>query len=46
MNQGKYDGLSAKGKGCVDKFSGQWFGDWASGLIDSQNAKMRVEVSE
>ena len=44
MNQGKYDGLSAKGKGCVDKFSGQWFGDWASGLIDSQNAKMRVEV--
>ncbi len=44
MNEGKYNGLSSAGKGCVDKHSGQWFGDWASNLIDTQNAKMRVQV--
>ena len=40
MNEGKYNGLSSAAKGCVDKHSGQWFGDWASNLIDTQNAKM------
>ena len=44
MNEGKYNGLSSVAKGCVDKHSGQWFGDWASNLIDTQNAKMRVQV--
>ena len=44
MNEGKYNGLSSAAKGCVDKHSGQWFGDWASNLIDNQNAKMRVQV--
>ena len=44
MNEGKYNGLSAAAKGCIDKHSGQWFGDWASNLIDTQNAKMRVQV--
>ena len=44
MNEGKYNGLSSAAKGCIDKHSGQWFGDWASNLIDSQNAKMRVQV--
>ena len=44
MNEGKYNGLSSAAKDCVDKHSGQWFGDWASNLIDTQNAKMRVQV--
>ncbi len=44
MNEGKYNGLSSAAKGCIDKHSGQWFGDWASNLIDTQNAKMRVQV--
>ena len=44
MNEGKYNGLSSAAKGWVDKHSGQWFGDWASNLIDTQNAKMRVQV--
>ena len=44
MNEGKYNGLSSAAKGCVDKHSGQGFGDWASNLIDTQNAKMRVQV--
>ena len=44
MNEGKYNGLSSAAKGCVDKHSGQWFADWASNLIDTQNAKMRVQV--
>ena len=44
MNEGKYNSLSSSAKGCVDKHSGHWFGDWASNLIDSQNAKMRVQV--
>ena len=44
MNEGKYNGLSSAAKWCVDKHSGQWFGDWASNLIDTQNAKMRVQV--
>ena len=44
MNEGKYNGLSSAAKACVDKHSGQWFGDWASNLIDTQNAKMRVQV--
>ena len=44
MNEGKYNGLSSGAKGCIDKHSGQWFGDWASNLIDTQNAKMKVQV--
>tara|TARA_Y100001970_G_scaffold283264_1_gene397950 strand:- start:6172 stop:7185 length:1014 start_codon:yes stop_codon:yes gene_type:complete len=44
MNEGKYNGLSSAAKGCIDKHSGHWFGDWASNLIDSQNAKMRIQV--
>ena len=39
MNEGKYNGLSSAAKGCIDKHSGQWFGDWASNLIDTQNLK-------
>ena len=44
MNEGKYNGPSSAAKGCVDKHPGQWLGDWASNLLDTQNAKMRVQV--
>ena len=44
MNEGKYNELSSAAKGCIDKHSGHWFGDWASNLIDSQNSKMRIKV--
>ena len=46
MNQNKYNGLSSKAQACVDKFSGHEFGDWASRLIDNQNAKMKNEISK
>ena len=44
MNEGKYNGLSSAAKGCVDKHSGLWIGDWSSNLIYTQNAKIRVQV--
>ena len=44
MNEDKYNGLPSAAKDCIDKHSGHWFGDWASNLIDSQNAKMRIQV--
>ena len=46
MNEAKYNGLSSKAQGCIDKYSGHAFGDWASNLIDNQNAKMKTEVSK
>jgi len=46
MNEAKYNGLSSKAKGCIDKYSGHAFGDWASSLIDNQNAKMKNEISK
>ncbi len=46
MNEDKYNGLSSSAKGCIDKFSGHAFGDWASRLIDNQNAKMKNEISK
>ena len=45
MNEDKYNGLSSGAKKCIDKFSGHAFGDWASRLIDNQNAKMKNEIS-
>jgi len=45
MNQDKYDGLADGAKKCIDKYSGHAFGDWASGLIDAQNAKMKLEIA-
>ena len=46
MNEAKYNGLSSKAQGCIDKYSGHAFGDWASSLIDNQNAKMKNEISK
>ena len=46
MNEDKYNSLSSEGKACIDKFSGHNFGDWASRLIDNQNAKMKNEISK
>ncbi len=46
MNEDKYNGLDASAKSCVDKYSGHAFGDWASSLIDNQNAKMKNEISK
>ena len=46
MNEAKYNGLSSKAQGCIDKYSGHAFGDWASNLIDNQNAKMKSEISK
>ena len=46
MNQDKYNSLSSEGKACIDKYSGHAFGDWASRLIDNQNAKMKNEISK
>ncbi len=46
MNKDKYNGLSSAAKSCVDKYSGHAFGDWASRLIDNQNAIMKNEVSK
>ena len=46
MNQNKYDDLPNNAQACIDKYSGHAFGDWASNLIDNQNAKMKNEVSK
>mgnify|MGYP001186633560 FL=1 len=46
MNQDKYNGLSSQAKSCIDKYSGHAFGDWASRLIDNQNAKMKNQISK
>ena len=46
MNQDKYNSLPSEGKACIDKYSGHAFGDWASRLIDNQNAKMKNEISK
>jgi len=46
MNENKYNGLPNKAKNCIDKYSGHAFGDWASNLIDNQNAKMKNEISK
>ena len=46
MNQDKYNGLPSAAKSCIDKYSGHDFGDWASRLIDNQNAKMKNEISK
>ena len=46
MNEKKYNDLPNKAQACIDKFSGHAFGDWASNLIDNQNAKMKNEISK
>ena len=46
MNQDKYKSLPSAGKACIDKYSGHAFGDWASRLIDNQNAIMKNEISK
>ena len=46
MNEKKYNDLTNRSQNCIDKYSGHAFGDWASNLIDNQNAKMKNEVSK
>ncbi len=46
MNEKKYNDLPNKAQACIDKFSGHEFGDWASRLIDNQNAIMKNEISK
>ncbi len=46
MNEQKYKDLTNRSQECIDKYSGHAFGDWASNLIDNQNAKMKNEVSK
>jgi len=46
MNEDKFNSLSSGAQACINKFSGHAFGDWASGLIDNQNAKMKTEISK
>ncbi len=46
MNEKKYNDLTNRSQDCIDKYSGHAFGDWASNLIDNQNAKMKNEVSK
>ena len=46
MNEKKYNDLPNKAQSCIDKYSGHAFGDWASALIDNQNAKMKNEISK
>jgi len=46
MNEKKYNDLTNRSQACIDKYSGHAFGDWASNLIDNQNAKMKNEVSK
>ena len=46
MNEDKFNSLSAGDQACINKFSGHDFGDWASSLIDNQNAKMKTEISK
>jgi len=46
MNEKKYNDLPNAAQACIDKYSGHAFGDWASSLIDNQNAKMKNEISK
>ena len=46
MNEKKYNDLPNAAQACIDKYSGHAFGDWASNLIDNQNAKMKNEISK
>ena len=46
MNQDTFNDLPTGAKACINKFSGHAFGDWASGLIDNQNAIMKNEISK
>ena len=46
MNEDKFNSLSAGAQKCINKYSGHAFGDWASGLIDNQNAIMKNEISK
>ena len=46
MNEDKFNSLSAGDQACINKYSGHAFGDWASGLIDNQNAIMKNEISK
>ncbi len=46
MNEDKFNSLPAGDQACINKFSGHDFGDWASSLIDNQNAKMKTEISK
>ena len=46
MNEDKFNSLSSGAQACINKFSGHAFGDWASSLIDNQNAKMKTEISK
>ena len=46
MNEDKFNSLPAGDQACINKFSGHAFGDWASSLIDNQNAKMKTEISK
>jgi hypothetical protein len=46
MNEDKFNGLPGSAKICINKFSGHAFGDWASNLIDNQNAIMKNEISK
>ncbi len=46
MNEDKFNSLPAGAQACINKFSGHAFGDWASGLIDNQNAIMKNEISK
>ena len=46
MNEKKYNDITNRSQDCIDKYSGHAFGDWASNLIDNQNAKMKNEVSK
>ena len=46
MNEDKFNSLPAGAQACINKYSGHAFGDWASGLIDNQNAIMKNEISK
>ena len=46
MNEDKFNGLPSNAQACINKYSGHAFGDWASGLIDNQNAVMKNEISK
>jgi len=45
MNEDKYNSLPDDLKKVIDNNSGHVFGDWAAGLIDAQNAKMKAEIA-
>ena len=46
MNEDKFNSLSSGAQSCINKYSGHAFGDWASNLIDNQNAVMKNEISK